>query len=73
MVATAGVVLVDALPREFELATVYSAAVGTAAAQPDLANRLVAALAGPDAAAARASGGFEALPSTTPGPGAAHG
>jgi molybdate transport system substrate-binding protein len=64
---TVGVVLVDALPREFELATVYSAAVATAATHPDLANRLVAALAGRDAAAARAAGGFEAMPPTTPG------
>jgi molybdate transport system substrate-binding protein len=59
---TEGVALVDVLPPEFELATVYSAGVAVGAAHPDLAGSLVAMLAGPDAAAIRAAGGFEETP-----------
>ena len=56
-----GVELVAALPRRFELATVYSAAVATAAADPEGAARLIALLAGPGAQALRAASGFEAV------------
>ena len=54
-----GVALVGALPPGFELATVYSAAVGSRARAPDVARRLVAMLAGPSARAAREACGFE--------------
>lgn len=63
---TAGLRLVGPLPEELGLATTYTAAVTAAAAQPDLARRLIALLAGPDAASLRARAGFEPVsPSST--------
>lgn len=56
---TEGIDLVGALPDRFELATVYTAAVGTHALQPELATRFIALLAGPDSLALRSAGGFE--------------
>jgi molybdate transport system substrate-binding protein len=56
---TPGVTLVAALPAEFELATVYTAAVCSRAAQPDLAQRLVSLLSGAGSGALRVEGGFE--------------
>lgn len=56
---TPGVELVGLLPREFELATVYTAAPTQAAADPALAARFVALLAGTDTLALRQQGGFE--------------
>lgn len=56
---TAGVRLAGALPDEFELATVYSAAVSAKAAQPELALRFVQLLSGPQTQSLRAAGGFE--------------
>jgi molybdate transport system substrate-binding protein len=56
---TPGVALVGPLPSEFELATVYSAAVCAAAREPDLARRFAELLTGADARALRASAGFE--------------
>lgn len=56
---TPGVRLVAALPTEFELATVYTAAVCKASAQPELARDLVAALSGEGSAELRRRGGFE--------------
>jgi molybdate transport system substrate-binding protein len=56
---TPGVRLVAALPQQFELATEYVAAVTTRAADPVLAARFVHALAGAEAQALRAAGGFE--------------
>jgi len=56
---TPGVRLVAALPRQFELATSYVAAVTSRAADGALAHRFVQALAGPDAQALRSAGGFE--------------
>ena len=56
---TPGVVLVGPLPAGFELATVYTAAVCSAAREPALARRLVALLAGPAARAQREDAGFE--------------
>ena len=53
---TPGVTLVGALPAEFELATVYSVAL---CRENSAARRLVALLAGPEAAAIRIAGGFE--------------
>jgi molybdate transport system substrate-binding protein len=59
ILATPGVALVAPLPPTLELATVYVAAVSAAAARPSLAVAFVQRLAGPEAAATRAAGGFE--------------
>ena len=59
MGAGIGVLLAGALPKAFELATQYSAAVSMQAAEPDLAARFVALLAGLDSQALRREGGFE--------------
>lgn len=55
---TEGVTLVAALPPQFELATLYSAAVATGATEPGLAHALLALMAGPASATLRAVGGF---------------
>ena len=55
---TPGVELVGLLPPEFELATVYTAAVAADAAQPELAARLVDWLTGPMSQTLRRDGGF---------------
>jgi molybdate transport system substrate-binding protein len=57
-----GVRLAAALPKEFELATVYSAAVCRQAAQPQAAAALIELLTSEEAAPLRSAGGFE--PST---------
>lgn len=57
---TPGVQLVGALPPEFELATVYTAAVCRAAQAPEAAADLIRLLAGPDAVSVRQAGGFDA-------------
>ena len=57
---TPGLALVGALPQQFELATVYTAAVTAHAGSKPLARRLMALLCGADAAAARRQCGFEA-------------
>lgn len=54
-----GVQLVAALPKEFELATVYTAAVCSQAAQPQAAVALIDLLTSEEAAALRSAGGFE--------------
>jgi molybdate transport system substrate-binding protein len=56
---TDGVDLVGALPQQFELATVYTAAVSARAAQPELARRFIDLIAGSGSRDLRASGGFE--------------
>lgn len=56
---TPGVALAGALPKAFELATVYSAAVAAQASAADLAQRFVALLAGPQTLDLRTAGGFE--------------
>jgi molybdate transport system substrate-binding protein len=56
---TAGVDLIAVLPKEFELATVYTAAVSSKSANPSHAAALVALLSSSDAAALRLAGGFE--------------
>jgi molybdate transport system substrate-binding protein len=56
---TPGVALVGPLPQEFELATVYTAAVCARAAAPEAARRLVALLAGEAQRALRGRAGFE--------------
>jgi molybdate transport system substrate-binding protein len=60
IVDTPGVALVGPLPAEFELATLYTAAVCTSAREPVLARRLVQLLAGPEATDQRERAGFEA-------------
>ena len=56
---TPGVKLVGLLPAKFELATVYTAAVGIHSAMPAKAAELVALLSGSDTAALRKKAGFE--------------
>ncbi|MGC1174478.1 molybdate ABC transporter substrate-binding protein [Polaromonas sp.] len=57
-----GVSLAAALPREFELATVYTAAVCSRSAQPEEATALIELLTSDEAAGLRSAGGFEPLP-----------
>ena len=56
---TSGVQLVGVLPKEFELATVYTAAVCTRAANPAQALALVDMLSADASRAQRLAGGFE--------------
>jgi len=56
---TLGVQLVRVLPKEFELATVYTAAVAVKAEQPQAARLLIDLLASPAAEELRRGGGFE--------------
>jgi molybdate transport system substrate-binding protein len=49
------------LPREFELATVYTAAVCARAQEPLAAVEFVRMLAGAEVASLRKAGGFESL------------
>jgi molybdate transport system substrate-binding protein len=55
-----GVQLAGLLPREFELATIYTAGIAARAAEPELARAFTAQLADPQHAAVRAACGFEA-------------
>ena len=57
---TRGVTLVGVLPPEFELATVYAAAVAHDTRSPDDARRFVEWLTGPRSRELRSDGGFEA-------------
>jgi len=57
-----GVQLAASLPREFELATVYTAAVSSRAGQPRAAAALIELLTSEEAAGLRSAGGFEPLP-----------
>lgn len=61
ILATSGVNLAGALPKEFELATVYTAGVAARTARPDEARRLAALLAGDSASHVRRQIGFEPL------------
>jgi molybdate transport system substrate-binding protein len=58
---TSGVDLVGPLPKEFELATVYTAGVCTRAVLPDQAKRLATLLGGDAARAVREQAGFEPI------------
>lgn len=60
ILATPGITLVAKPPAGFELATVYSAAIGTGAREAALAAAFIAALASPRAAAVRSQCGIEA-------------
>jgi molybdate transport system substrate-binding protein len=57
--ATPGVTLAGPLPAPFALATNYAGAVCTSARDPELAQRFVQLLAGPDSLAVRRAAGFE--------------
>jgi molybdate transport system substrate-binding protein len=57
---TPGVALVGALPAEFELATVYSAAISAGARHAAAANEFIALLAGAASSEMRRKAGFEA-------------
>jgi molybdate transport system substrate-binding protein len=59
IIYTDGVTLIGQLPKEFELATVYSVAISSKAAQPEQARRLIECLTGPHSETLRAAGGFE--------------
>jgi molybdate transport system substrate-binding protein len=56
---TRGVTLVGPLPGEYALETVYSVAVCTRAAQPEVAEMFAAMLSGPQSLSLRVAGGFE--------------
>jgi molybdate transport system substrate-binding protein len=56
---TPGITLVAPLPKEFELATVYTAAVCARATHPAMAVALIHLLAGAETAALRRTAGFE--------------
>jgi molybdate transport system substrate-binding protein len=57
--ATPGVTLVGTLPAPFELATTYAVAVCSSAHEPELAQRFVQMLAGPDSLMLRRDAGFD--------------
>jgi molybdate transport system substrate-binding protein len=59
IIFTPGVKVVAALPKEFELATIYTAGVFTRAAQPGAAAEFIQLLCGSDAAPLRRASGFE--------------
>lgn len=56
---TEGIDLVGALPKRFELVTLYSAALTASAASPALAHQFLELLAGDESLALRRAGGFE--------------
>ena len=58
--ATPGVTLAGTLPTPFDLATTYAVATCTSARDPELAQRFVQLLAGPDSLRLRREAGFEA-------------
>ena len=59
IIYTDGVGLVALLPKEFELATVYTAVDCARATEPQATNALIALLVSPDAATVRTACGFE--------------
>lgn len=56
---TSGVQLIALLPKEFELATVYTAAVASKAEQPQAARLLIDMLSAAETAPLRRAGGFD--------------
>lgn len=58
---TPGVSLSASLPEEFELATVYTAAINSKAIKPETTQHLIDLITGPEAAAQRSAGGFEPI------------
>ena len=57
--STPGVQFAGVLPREFESATFYAAAIASRAEQPQAARLLIDMLAAPDTAPLRRAGGFD--------------
>jgi len=66
ILATPGARLVAALPRGFDLRTVYTAAVNARARDPDAARRLVAAIGDASSRALAAGMGFDPAPPRAP-------
>lgn len=62
IIVAPGVRLAASLPPEFELATVYTAAVSSRATQPRAAAALIDLLTSEEVAGLRSAGGFEPLP-----------
>ena len=58
---TAGVDLIGVLPKEFELATVYTAAVATRTQNPGAASALIGMLSDEPAKPLRKASGFELI------------
>ena len=65
IIATPGIALVAMLPRAFELATVYTAAVSATARDAGNARAFISRLAGAASLTARRRAGFEGLPSAS--------
>jgi molybdate transport system substrate-binding protein len=59
---TPGIALAGVLPAEFELATLYSAAIVRGSELPALAQSFIQELAGPGSARLRRDGGFDPVP-----------
>lgn len=59
ILATPGVLCAGVLPKSFELATIYTAAITVRSEQPQAARALIEMLAAPEAAANRRADGFE--------------
>ncbi|HEY4072680.1 MAG TPA: substrate-binding domain-containing protein [Herbaspirillum sp.] len=59
IIHTEGVTLIGQLPKEFELATLYSVAISSKAAQPEQARRLIELLTETHSETLRTAGGFE--------------
>lgn len=59
ILTTPGVLCAGVLPKSFELATIYTAAITARSEQPQAARLLIDMLAAPEAAADRRAGGFE--------------
>ena len=55
---TKGVTLVGLLPKEFELSTIYAAAISRNAPHPELARKFIEELTGNQAQQLRVEGGF---------------
>jgi len=62
IVCTPGLTVAGPLPEVLGLATIYAAAVAARSVQPDVAQRLVTLLTGPESASLRSAGGFETPP-----------
>ena len=63
IIIATGVRLAASLPKAFELATIYSAAVSTRAAHPEAGAALINLLTSQEAAGLRSAGGFEPVTS----------
>lgn len=62
IIDTPGLTVAGPLPEEFDLVTVYAAAVAARSAQPEVSSHLVNLLTGPDSLPLRLASGFESPP-----------